>query len=105
MLTNRIFRSIRPTLFVRARVFSDDSHSDFAKVQKKEPEGMENVLKLIEQQIKENPVMLYMKGTPSNPQCGFSLQTVRILNAVGVDFASVNVLDNPGIREGVKQFS
>ncbi|CAE7663710.1 grx5 [Symbiodinium microadriaticum] len=49
--------------------------------------------------------MLYMKGTPSQPQCGFSLQTVRILNAVGADFASVNVLEYQAIREGIKTFS
>jgi monothiol glutaredoxin len=49
--------------------------------------------------------MLYMKGTPSQPQCGFSMQAVRILNAVGVDFSSVNILEYPAIREGVKKYS
>jgi len=49
--------------------------------------------------------MLYMKGTPSQPQCGFSMQVVRILNAVGVDYASVNVLEFPAIREGIKEYS
>ena len=49
--------------------------------------------------------MLYMKGTPSQPQYGFSLQTVRILNAVGVDFSSVNVLDYSAIRDGIKAYS
>jgi monothiol glutaredoxin len=87
------------------RYFSDDSHDDFKKVLKKEPDGMDNVMKLIDQQVKENPIMLYMKGTPSKPQCGFSMQAVRILNALGADFSSVNVLDNPGIREGIKAYA
>ena len=66
---------------------------------------MEDVLKLIDSQVKDNAVMLYMKGTPSQPQCGFSMQAVRILNAVGVDFSSVNVLEYPAIREGIKKYS
>lgn len=49
--------------------------------------------------------MLYMKGTPARPQCGFSAQLVRVLHASGVDFDSVNVLDYPMIREGVKKYS
>ena len=66
---------------------------------------MKEVLSVIDKQVKENPVMLYMKGTPTKPQCGFSLQAVRILNAVGVDFSSVNVLEYPAVREAVKQYS
>lgn len=46
-----------------------------------------------------------MKGTPSQPQCGFSMQAVRILNATGVDFSSVNVLEHTAIREGIKKYS
>ncbi len=49
--------------------------------------------------------MLYMKGTPAQPQCGFSAQLVRVLHASGVDFDSVNVLDYPMVREGVKKYS
>lgn len=66
---------------------------------------MDEVLKLIESQVKENPVILYMKGTPSRPQCGFSSQAVRVLNAVGVDFSGVNVLEYSSIREGIKHYS
>jgi monothiol glutaredoxin len=66
---------------------------------------MKEVLDVVAKQVKENPVMLYMKGTPDKPQCGFSLQAVRILNAVGADFSSVNVLEYPAIREGVKLYS
>jgi monothiol glutaredoxin len=81
------------------------SHSDFEPKRKAVPNGMEDVLKLIDKQVKENRVMLFMKGTPSKPQCGFSGQVVRILNAVGVDFASVNVMEFPSIREGIKTYS
>lgn len=60
---------------------------------------------MIKGQVTENPVMLYMKGTPSQPQCGFSQQVCRILHATGVEFASVNVLEDETIREGVKAYS
>jgi len=60
----------------------------------------------IKQQITENNIMLYMKGTPQFPQCGFSSRAVSILKACGAEgFASVNVLEHPEIREGIKIFS
>jgi monothiol glutaredoxin len=59
----------------------------------------------IQREITENPVMLYMKGTPVFPQCGFSARVVQILTHVGVPFQSANVLDDPELREGIKQFS
>lgn len=49
--------------------------------------------------------MLYMKGNPSSPMCGFSATVVQVLQQQGVDFSSVNVLDYPMIREGVKKYS
>ena len=49
--------------------------------------------------------MLYMKGTPAAPQCGFSQQVVRILHATGAEFSSVNVLEDASIREGIKDYS
>ena len=55
--------------------------------------------------MESNPVMLYMKGNPSMPMCGFSAKVVKALQAEGVDFSSVNVLDYPDIRDGVKKFS
>jgi monothiol glutaredoxin len=89
--------------FVGSRFLSSDSHDDF-KPQKKTviPDALEDVVKLIGKQVEENPVILYMKGTPSAPQCGFSMQAVRILNAVGADFSSVNVLEYSAVREAVK---
>jgi monothiol glutaredoxin len=85
---------------------SSGTHDDFMPKKKETTdEQLKPVLDLIDKQVKENPIMLYMKGTPAQPQCGFSLTAVRILNAVGVDFSSVNVLEYPAVREGVKLYS
>ena len=60
----------------------------------------------IKQQVTGNPVVLYMKGTPQFPQCGFSSLAVQALNACGVtNFFSVNVLENPDIRQGIKEYA
>ena len=60
----------------------------------------------IHQQVTSSPVVLYMKGTPQFPQCGFSALAVQALNACGVkEFFSVNVLENPDIRQGIKDFA
>jgi monothiol glutaredoxin len=60
----------------------------------------------IRQQVSENRVVLYMKGTPDAPQCGFSAAAVQILEACGADeVATVNVLADADIRQGIKQFS
>jgi monothiol glutaredoxin len=59
----------------------------------------------IEREIAENPVMLYMKGNARFPQCGFSARVVQILNHVGVKFGTANVLEDPALRDGIKQFS
>ena len=61
---------------------------------------------IIRKQVTENPVVLYMKGTPEAPMCGFSAAAVQILEACGADnVATVNVLANNDIREGIKVFS
>jgi monothiol glutaredoxin len=61
---------------------------------------------VIKEQVTKNPVVLYMKGTPDFPQCGFSANAVGILRACGVDeFFSVNVLENAEIRQGIKEFA
>lgn len=59
----------------------------------------------IKQQLAENKVLLYMKGTPDFPQCGFSGQTVMALKSIGKPFAFVNIFDDPEIREGLKKYS
>ena len=65
-----------------------------------------NVEDLIEQQITGHPVVLYMKGTQDQPQCGFSANAVNILKACGVDnIFSVDVLADPEIRQGIKDYS
>ncbi|HEX4368039.1 MAG TPA: Grx4 family monothiol glutaredoxin [Rhodopila sp.] len=59
----------------------------------------------IQRDITSNDVMLYMKGTPMFPQCGFSARVIQILTHMGVPFQSANVLEDPELREGVKAFS
>lgn len=59
----------------------------------------------IQADITENPVVLYMKGTPVFPQCGFSARVVQILSHMGVPFKGVNVLEDMEIREGIKAFT
>ena len=59
----------------------------------------------IRKQIAANDVVLFMKGTKAMPQCGFSGQLVQILQYLGVDYKDVNVLEDMGIREGIKSFT
>ena len=59
----------------------------------------------IEEQLKSHDVLLYMKGTPDFPQCGFSGQAVAALKAVGKPFAYVNIFEDEEIREGLKTYS
>ncbi|HET8608931.1 MAG TPA: Grx4 family monothiol glutaredoxin [Burkholderiales bacterium] len=61
---------------------------------------------VIKDQVTKNRVVLYMKGSPDFPQCGFSANAVRILRACGADnFFSVDVLQNPEIRQGIKEYA
>lgn len=55
--------------------------------------------------IEEHPVVLFMKGVPDQPQCGFSATCVQILDHLGVDFVGVNVLQSDDLRQGIKTFS
>ena len=55
--------------------------------------------------VEENDVVLYMKGTPVFPQCGFSAATVQALTLLGVKFKGIDVLQDPGLRDGIKEFS
>ncbi len=59
----------------------------------------------IRQQLENTPVLLFMKGTPDFPQCGFSAQTVAALRAVGANFETVNILEDMEMREGLKVYS
>lgn len=64
-----------------------------------------DILEIIDQQVKENPVILYMKGTPQMPQCGFSSRAAQTLRACGVDFAYINVLADPDIYENLPRYA
>jgi monothiol glutaredoxin len=67
---------------------------------------MSDVQKRIDQLVKGNRVVLFMKGTPQFPMCGFSGRAVQILKACGVDdLASVNVLEDEDLRQGIKQYA
>ena len=66
---------------------------------------MSDVQQRIQSEIDETPVVLYMKGTPVFPQCGFSAMSVQVLHHLGVQFKGVNVLDDMEVRQGIKEFS
>lgn len=64
-----------------------------------------SVAERIKDQLESNPVVLYMKGSPDFPQCGFSGQTVQILNACQAKFMYVNIFEDPELREALKEHS
>ena len=66
---------------------------------------MSDVQARIAEDVKNNDVLLYMKGTPVFPQCGFSAMTVQILSHLGVKFKAIDVLADPEVRQGIKEFS
>jgi monothiol glutaredoxin len=66
--------------------------------------GMD-VTERIKKQLAENSVILYMKGSPDFPQCGFSGRAVQILENCGVEYAYVNIFEDPDLREGLKVYS
>ena len=63
------------------------------------------VIQRIQQDISDNDVVLYMKGTPVFPQCGFSAAVVQVLSELGVKFKGIDVLTDPSLRQGIKEFS
>jgi monothiol glutaredoxin len=67
--------------------------------------AMANVQERIQKLIAENPVVLFMKGTPEFPQCGFSGQVIQILDYLGAPVVGVNVLEDAEIRQGIKEFA
>lgn len=66
---------------------------------------MSETLTAIKEQIENNPVLLYMKGNPNQPMCGFSAQTVQAVMNCGKRFAYVDVLSNPDVRESLKEYA
>ena len=65
----------------------------------------EDLKKKINNEIKNNDICLFMKGTPDVPQCGFSLAVSNVLKHLKVDFKGINVLEDPQIRDGIKEYS
>jgi monothiol glutaredoxin len=66
---------------------------------------MDDVLAIIKQQVESNPVLIYMKGTPQFPMCGFSSRAAQALAATGIPFAYVNVLDDPEIFQNLPRYA
>ena len=66
---------------------------------------MSTIHDVIRQEVTQNPVILYMKGTPESPMCGFSNVVCQILNRLNVTYVTRNVLDDPELRQGIKEFS
>jgi len=66
---------------------------------------MSGISDYIDSEVKNSDVVLFMKGTPGFPQCGFSGQVVQILDYVGVDYKGINVLDSSELRQGIKDYS
>ena len=65
----------------------------------------QNVLDRIKREVTDNDVVLFMKGTPVFPQCGFSAAVVQVLTHLGVPFKGIDVLTDPSLREGIKHYS
>ena len=66
---------------------------------------MTGINDFIDQEVKSNDVVLFMKGSPGFPQCGFSGQVVQILDYLGVDYKGINVLADDDLRQGIKDYS
>ncbi|XP_057533410.1 monothiol glutaredoxin-S15, mitochondrial [Amaranthus tricolor] len=81
-----------------------DTHEDFKPTSKLENSGL-TTKDVVEQDVKENPVMIYMKGVPEMPRCGFSSLAVRVLKEYGVPFSSRNILEDMELKNAVKAYS
>ena len=66
---------------------------------------MDDVLQAIDNEVRNNKVVVYMKGTPAFPMCGFSAATVQVLREIGVPFKAIDVLADPEIRDAIKSYS
>ena len=66
---------------------------------------MSDAAERIKKTVTDNDIVLYMKGTPTFPQCGFSSTVVQIFDYLGAEYASVNVLEDPAIRQGIKDYN
>lgn len=99
--SSSLLRANVPTNSLRG--FASDTHDDFKP--KTNATGAEDVAKIIDEDVKSNNVIIYMKGSPAAPQCGFSNMACRILDHHGVEYASRNVLASDELRNGIKEYS
>ncbi|KAK4719246.1 hypothetical protein R3W88_017584 [Solanum pinnatisectum] len=81
-----------------------DTHEDFRPTSKLESSGL-SLENIVEQDVKENPVMIYMKGVPDLPRCGFSSLAVRVLKEYNAPISARNILEDPELKNAVKAFS
>jgi monothiol glutaredoxin len=96
--------SERPSCFVALALLFKKQINSRATPAAKEP-IMTAINSWIDNEVKSNDVVLFMKGTPGFPQCGFSGQVVQILDHVGVDYKGINVLTNDELRNGIKDYA
>jgi monothiol glutaredoxin len=90
---------IRKVTLAPTRVEEDEEREEAS------PRGNKSVADYIDEVVKGNPVVLFMKGNPQSPQCGFSAGASGILTSYGKPYATVNVLADPDVREGVKSYT
>ncbi|CAK8535712.1 unnamed protein product [Lathyrus sativus] len=104
-LTTRLTSSCYYGMKYSTKVSNDpDTHDDFKPANKLEKSGT-SLSNIIEQDVKDNPVMLYMKGVPDFPQCGFSSLAVKVLKQYDVPLSARNILEDPELKNAVKAFS
>lgn len=84
--------------------YDPDTHEDFRSISKLEKSNLD-LKDIVEQDIKENPVMIYMKGVPDLPRCGFSSLAVRVLKEYNVPLGARNILEDAELKNAVKAFS
>ncbi|CAN6886519.1 unnamed protein product, partial [Brassica oleracea] len=82
-----------------------DTHDDFKPTQKVPSGSTASLMDIVENDVKENPVMIYMKGVPEAPQCGFSSLAVRVLQQYNVPIGARNILEDQDLKNAVKSFS
>ncbi|XVF24844.1 hypothetical protein REPUB_Repub13aG0162700 [Reevesia pubescens] len=80
-----------------------DTHEDFRPANKVQGSAV-SLKDVVEQDVKENPVMIYMKGVPDFPQCGFSSLAVRVLKQYSIPLSARNILEDPELKNAVKTF-
>ncbi|RZB84718.1 Monothiol glutaredoxin-S15, mitochondrial isoform B [Glycine soja] len=105
LMSSQLTRSCYHGMRYFATVSNDpDTHDDFKPANKLENSNI-SLADVIEQDVKDNPVMIYMKGVPDFPLCGFSSLAVRVLQQYDVPLSARNILEDPELKNAVKAFS